>query len=91
MQMFDRRVHVLFSQSQYRALEAAARDQSRSIGSLVREAVDQMLDSDHSAPHRAWNEFMGMSDASPSAMMTPDAWQRLKHVDQERLPEAVEP
>jgi hypothetical protein len=38
-----RRAQILFPQDEYRRLKAAAQEQHRSIGSLVREAVAKQL------------------------------------------------
>jgi len=43
MPTLQRRVQVLFDPDKYSALESLARSQKRSVGSVVREAVDDRL------------------------------------------------
>lgn len=40
MRELTRRLHVLFSDQKFHALERVARAQKRSVGSLIREAVE---------------------------------------------------
>jgi uncharacterized protein (DUF1778 family) len=76
MRLLDRRVQVLFSQEQYRALQSAAAAESRSVGSIIREAVDQRAGA--SAGQRAFEQFIALSEAAPEAVMTAEEWRRVK-------------
>ncbi|MDR0627465.1 MAG: hypothetical protein LBG11_09475 [Bifidobacteriaceae bacterium] len=85
MRMLERRVQVLFGKDQYRALEQAATSQGQSVGSLIREAVDQRLLAGADTERQAFDRFMALAEASPEVTITPDEWQRLKHLELDRF------
>jgi predicted transcriptional regulator len=66
MALLERRMHVLVSQDAYDRLERVARAEHRSVGSVVREAIDAYLDSDAAARARAVEAFLALpTDAGP--------------------------
>jgi hypothetical protein len=87
MPMLDRRVQVLFSADQYEALKRLARAESRSVGAVIREAVDTRLDPDRAKRMAAWERLMERAKAHPTPAIedweaVKDSFERDEYLDQ---------
>ena len=81
MHMFDQRLQLLVSKEQRRRLEAAAREQRKSVGQLIREAIDARYGSVTREDRvRAAREIV---TATGGRYLTPDALNEI--VSDERL------
>jgi hypothetical protein len=67
MPMLERRVQVLFDQASYDCLAAAAKQEGRSVGSLVREAVDESLRQRSNGKRAALTRLLSIGDRSNTA------------------------
>ena len=65
MPTFERRVQVLFDPAQYAALEAEAATEHRSVGALIREAVDDRLARRKSDARAALDRLFSSGDEAP--------------------------
>ncbi|MDR1117761.1 MAG: hypothetical protein LBL01_00470 [Bifidobacteriaceae bacterium] len=88
MHILERRVQVLFSKEQYRALKACAVAESRSVGSLIRDAVEKRVGDGADTRQRAFDTFLALADSAPDATMTEEEWRRVKHQGQDLVFEA---
>lgn len=66
MATLERRVQVLFDPSQYAALEAEAAERHQSVGSLIREAVDERLRTRRTSQQEALARLFARADAHPT-------------------------
>jgi hypothetical protein len=66
MSVLERRVQILVDQARYERLERAASAESRSVASIIREAIDMYLQSDAGANARALASLLDMpTDSAP--------------------------
>jgi hypothetical protein len=66
MAVLDRRVPVLFDPERYAALERLAREERKSVGAVIRDAVDERLDRKKVTRGAAWRRLLERADARPS-------------------------
>jgi hypothetical protein len=78
MQTLDRRVQVLFPTEQYQALELLANRERRSVGSVVREAVEKRLSRATHDRRGALARLLASADPPGADGLTPDAWRQIK-------------
>ncbi len=76
MPTLERRVQVLFNPQEYALLEAQARLEHRSVGSIVRESVRHTLSSTASARQSALARLLTRADASPAPEV--GDWEQIK-------------
>ena len=69
--MFSERTHVLLSPQQVQKLKRIAARDGRSVGSVIRDAIDSYVDPGRDARHRA-------ADAILSANAPVDDWEVMK-------------
>ena len=61
--MLKKRVEVLFDEGEYARLEGIARSQKRSVGSVVREAVEKyVVQPDAEERRKAWEWLLSQSE-----------------------------
>jgi hypothetical protein len=95
MQVLDRRVQVLFDQDSYDRLTTAAAQQSRSVGSLVRAAVDEALRTGLDRRREAFDRLMERADQDGAASgevppFTLEEWMATKN-DMHEVSEGASP
>ncbi|MDR0625886.1 MAG: hypothetical protein LBG11_01285 [Bifidobacteriaceae bacterium] len=86
MQTLERRVQILFDPVQYEQLAALAKRETRSVGSVVREAVSDRLERDRDRRMDAFRAFIASADEAPQGPMTVEQWQAQKDAPWETLP-----
>lgn len=84
MSTLDRRVQVLFDPVQYEALEAEAAARRQSVGSMIREAVDEQLRTRRTSQQEALARLFASADATPS--YGPIDWEAEKNSFDRELP-----
>jgi len=67
MAVLDRRVPVLFDPERYVALERLAREERKSIGAVIRDAVDERLARSQAGREAAWRRLLERADAHPGS------------------------
>lgn len=66
MSVLERRVQILVDRARYERLERAASAESRSVASIIREAIDMYLQSDAGANARALASLLDVpTDSAP--------------------------
>jgi hypothetical protein len=66
MSVLERRVQILVDRARYERLERAATAESRSVASVIREAIDMYLQSDAGVNARALASLLDMpTDGTP--------------------------
>jgi hypothetical protein len=66
MPNLDRRVQVLFDPEEYALLEAQARQEKRSVGSIVRDSVRSALSTTLSSRQAALARLLASAENSPA-------------------------
>ncbi len=66
MSTLDRRVQVLFDPNQYNALEREASAKGKSVGALIREAVDDRLRASTTSKQDALAQLLARADSVPA-------------------------
>ena len=66
MSTLERRVQVLFDPDEYDLLQAMARQERRSVGSIVRESVRHALAKPASARQEALTRLLTRADSTPA-------------------------
>lgn len=69
--MLTRRTHVLLDDAQYERLRVRAQRSGGSVGGVIREAVDRLLDDE--GPQRRREALAAFLDAEPAHIGSPDA------------------
>jgi predicted DNA-binding protein len=83
MSLLERRMQILVSSEDYERLERVARAEHRSVGSVVREAIDAYLDSDAAARARAVEAFLALpTDDGPG-----EDWADAKQALADQIPD----
>ena len=77
MSVLDRRVQVLFDPEEYARLEAAARQQRRSVAAIVRESVRRTLDQRTPRRQATLSRLLARADSSPAAPV--GDWREVKN------------
>ncbi|MDR1188862.1 MAG: hypothetical protein LBK95_15685 [Bifidobacteriaceae bacterium] len=78
MSAHDRRAQILFAPEQYEALETLASSQRRSVGSLVREAVDNLVARQRHDRRAAFKAFLTSISLDGQTGMTLEQWREDK-------------
>ncbi|MDR0593965.1 MAG: hypothetical protein LBG60_12055 [Bifidobacteriaceae bacterium] len=90
MAVLERRVQVLFDPDRYRLLETMAKRTGSSVGALVRNAVDAMVEArladDRSARLAALERLWASGDAAPHP--APTDWEAVKDSFERSFPPA---
>jgi len=76
MPTLERRVQVLFNPEEYEQLEMFARNERRSVGSIVRESVRRTLSIPVSARQAAVERLLARADSSPASPV--GDWENVK-------------
>ena len=76
MSVLERRVPVLFDPEKYAALEQVARSENKSVGAVIRDAVDEKLARRSSASTAVVKAMFQRADAHPVPAITD--WDEVK-------------
>ena len=76
MSTLERRVQVLFEPSDYARLEAMARQEHRSVASIIRESVRHTLAKPVSSRQIALQRLLARADSAPAQPV--GAWEQVK-------------
>ena len=66
MPVLERHVHVLFDPEDYDALESLARQEKRSVGSIIRDSVRRVIAHPANQRQAALERLFARADAAPS-------------------------
>ena len=66
MPILERRVQVLFDPDEYALLETTARQEQRSVASIIRESVHRTLAQPASARQMALGRLLARADSAPA-------------------------
>lgn len=83
MATLERRVQVLFDDELYAELEAEAAALHQSVGSLIREAVDERLSRRRRTAMEALERFFASGDANPTK--GPIDWEEEKELMERQI------
>jgi hypothetical protein len=84
MRILTRRVHVLFAEERYQELAAWAREEGRTVGSVIRDSADQALERRAGGQLAAFERLVALARQSDAAAGTPrgltlEEWRAAKH------------